>query len=166
MTTTPRSTRTTETTDAIAALRERALRFLARREYSRQELAHKLGGTDDPQNVATVLQQLAEAGWQSDARFAENLVRQRLQQGYGPLRIRYELQQRGVDCPALDALVGEQGGWEALIQRVYLKKYADLILPSRDEWAKRCRFLQQRGFDFDTIAALRRTLSKPSQHDR
>jgi len=149
---------TTDRKDDIAAVRDRALRLLARREHSRKELARKLAGMEETENVETILQQLAEAGWQSDVRFAEAFARQRLQQGYGPVRIRYELQQRGVECSTLDALAAELGGWEALIQRVYLKKYADHAPPTRAEWAKRCRFLQQRGFDFDAIEALRRAL--------
>lgn len=153
------STLTTDQKNEVSAVRDRALRLLARREHSREELKRKLAGAGETENVEIVLQQLADAGWQSDARFAEAFARQRLQQGYGPLRIRDELQQRGVECPALDILAAELGGWEALIQRVYLKKYADSAPPTRAEWTKRCRFLQQRGFDFDAIGALRRTLS-------
>ncbi len=61
-------------TEAVAAWRRKAVDLLARREYSRAELARKLAGREadiDHAALDTVLDELAACGWQSDARFAQ-----------------------------------------------------------------------------------------------
>ena len=40
--------------------------------------------------------ELARAGLQSDQRYTESYINQRISRGYGPLRIRRELAERGV----------------------------------------------------------------------
>jgi regulatory protein len=75
----------------------RAVGLLARREHSAYELTQKLANSDAPlDEVAQVIEQLQQAGLQSDLRFAENYVRYRSQRGNGPLRIKQELNERGV----------------------------------------------------------------------
>jgi len=86
-------------------------------------------------------------------------LRQRLEKGYGPLKLRYELQQRGVADVDVDAYVEQQhGGWPQVLQAVYLRKYGEELLLQRNEWVKRCRFLQQRGFSSSMINGLRADL--------
>lgn len=68
-----------------------ARRWLARRDYSRQELAARLqreglSATDTQALVA----ELADGWWQSDERFAEMLVRTRARQGKGPRMVAAE----------------------------------------------------------------------------
>jgi SOS response regulatory protein OraA/RecX len=77
--------------------RDTALRLLSRREHAAAELKYKLvrRGHDEA-TAADIVGQLAGAGWQSDTRYAEMLVRNRIEQGYGPLRIRAELEAAGV----------------------------------------------------------------------
>ena len=75
-----------------------ALRLLARREHSRYELAIKLRQRKIPPDVFDpVLDEYEREGWLDDDRFAEIYSRQRIEAGYGPLRILAELQQRGVN---------------------------------------------------------------------
>src|SRR5689334_5576587 len=74
-----------------------ALRLLARREHSVEELRHKLlrrGYAATP--VETVVRQLANRRLISDVRFAGALVRTRSARGYGPVRIRAELRRQGI----------------------------------------------------------------------
>lgn len=128
------------------------LRLLARREHSHRELLDKLalrGFTR--QEVEVVIQQLAEQNWQNDLRFAESYVRQRIAKGYGPLRIAYELQQRGIAKLDLDAQAEDQGGWQQLALDVYLRKFDEVSTLTQTEWLKRSRFLQQRGFAMEVI---------------
>lgn len=55
---------------------QRALGLLTRREHSRQELTRKLQQRGVASaDAAAVIDKLASAGWQNDARFAESLVR-------------------------------------------------------------------------------------------
>ena len=137
------------------------LRLLARREHSRQELLDKLALRGYSRaEVSPVIEQMAADNWQDDLRFAESYVRQRLAKGYGPNRIRYELQQRGVAAAELDEQAeAEQGGWRQLLLDVYQAKYDDSRRLSYTEWAKRCRFLQQRGFGAEMIKALQAELN-------
>jgi len=131
------------------------LRLLARREHSRRELLDKLalrGFNRD--EVEPVIDGMAEQNWQNDERYAECYVRQRIQSGYGPIRIRYELQQRGINDADLDAQAEEQGGWQNLLLEVYLGKYDDEKSLTQNEWLKRSRFLQQRGFSGEMIKRL------------
>ncbi|WKJ89306.1 regulatory protein RecX [Methylomonas montana] len=131
------------------------LRLLARREHSRRELLDKLalrGFNRD--EVEPVIAEMAEQNWQNDQRYAECYVRQRIQSGYGPIRLRYELQQRGINDADLDAQAEEQGGWQNLLLDVYLGKYGDEKSLPQNEWLKRSRFLQQRGFSGEMIKRL------------
>jgi regulatory protein len=128
------------------------LRLLARREHSRRELLDKLalrGFNRD--EVEPVIDGMAEQNWQNDERYTECYVRQRIQNGYGPMRIRYELQQRGINDVELDLQAEEQGGWQKLLLDVYLGKYGDEKSLTQNEWLKRSRFLQQRGFSGEMI---------------
>ncbi len=129
------------------------MRLLARREHSRRELLDKLALRGfERSEVEPVIADMAEQNWQNDERFAECYVRQRIANGYGPMRIAYELQQRGISDVDLNLQAEEQvGGWQNLALDVYLGKYDDEKSLTANEWLKRSRFLQQRGFSGDMI---------------
>ncbi|WP_446808046.1 regulatory protein RecX [Methylomonas sp. 2BW1-5-20] len=151
-TTTPSLSTAIERRQQIEAV---CLRLLARREHSRRELLDKLalrGFNRD--EVEPVIDGMAEQNWQNDERYTECYVRQRIQNGYGPIRIRYELQQRGINDAELDLQAEEQGGWQNLLLDVYLGKYGDGKSLTQNEWLKRSRFLQQRGFSGEMIKRL------------
>lgn len=131
------------------------LRLLARREHSQKELLDKLalrGFRRD--EVEPVIHEMAEQNWQNDERYTECYVRQRIASGYGPIRIRYELQQRGINETDLDEQAEEQGGWQHLLMAVYCNKYDEEKSLTQNEWLKRSRFLQQRGFSGEMIKGL------------
>lgn len=129
--------------------------MLARREHSRKELLDKLALRGfERHEVEPVIADMAAQNWQNDGRYAECYIRQRIAAGYGPLRINYELQQRGIDSTALDAQADEQGGWQNLLLDVYSRKFDDETSLSQNEWLKRSRFLQQRGFSGEMIKCL------------
>ena len=130
--------------------------MLARREHSQKELLNKLlvkGLVKD--DILAVIEKLALQGWQSDLRYAESYARHRIQKGYGPLFIAYQLRQNGVDAVDLDDIVQKTAGsWMDLLEQVYTKKYGSDLLLDRNEWARRSRFLIQRGFSGAMINAL------------
>jgi regulatory protein len=132
------------------------LRLLANREHSQKELLNKLlvkGWSKD--DILPVLDDLEQQGWQSDSRYAESYASSSILKGYGPLVVAYELRQQGVGAVDLDGLVETvAGGWQALLEHVYIKKYGGNPLLGRQEWAKRSRFLIQRGFSGTMIGAL------------
>lgn len=76
----------------------RAIKLMARREHSRQELLLKLGKAGfDEISIDNTLQKLVLKGFQSDQRFAELFVQQRFNKGYGERDILAKLGQRGID---------------------------------------------------------------------
>nr|WP_228778855.1 regulatory protein RecX [Methylobacter sp. BlB1] len=130
--------------------------MLARRDHSRKELLNKLTGRGfDREDVSAVIDELVQQGWQDDQRYAQNYARYRMQKGYGPVRIEYELRQNGVDEIDLDAVLQESdSSWMDLLEQVYNKKYNHKKNLDRNEWAKRSRFLLHRGFTGEMISAL------------
>jgi len=147
--TTPSLSTATDRRQQIEAV---CLRLLARREHSKKELLDKLALRGFQRDEAEpVIADMAEQNWQNDERYAECYVRQRIASGYGPVRIRYELQQRGIDDADLDEQAEQQGGWQNVLLDVYLRKYDDEKSLTQNEWLKRSRFLQQRGFSGEMI---------------
>ena len=137
-------------------IKEICLRLLARREHSQQELLAKLALRGFDRNDALpVIDELAEQGWQDDLRYAASYARFRILKGYGPIRVGYELKQNGIATFDLETIVqAETGSWMALLEQVYSKKYPHDTALERNEWAKRSRFLLQRGFSGAMISAL------------
>ena len=139
-----------------AKIKESCLGLLVRREHSQKELLNKLlikGWAKD--DILAVIDELAQQSWQSDARYAESYARHRIHKGYGPVWIAYELRKNGVDAVNLDDIVQQTAGsWMDLLEQVYSKKYGHDSVPDRNEWAKRSRFLMQRGFSGTMIGAL------------
>ena len=135
-------------------IREVCFRLLTRREHSQQELVNKLTikGFDRLESQV-IVDVLADECWQSDQRFAESYTRYRIRKGFGPIKISFELQQRGVENFDLDAtLLDLADDWNEIIESVYLKKYSNDKLLVNKEWLKRNRFLQQRGFSSEMIS--------------
>ncbi len=134
--------------------------MLAQREHSRLQLEQKLALKGfDGHEVQAVLDELAEQGWQSDQRFSESYARQRLAKGYGAMKVLYEIQQRGGVEVDLQPIVEElYGSWAQLLEDVYVKRFDDRQRISYQDWAKRQRFLQQRGFSSQQIRQLSQNL--------
>jgi regulatory protein len=143
------------------AARGYALRALGRREHSARELEHKLARAGLDETAADeVVQELGEAGWQSDARYAGLLVRSRISQGYGPLRISAELSSRGIDAALIHSALAEtEPDWSSVIRKVYERRY-DAAPESAKERASRYRFLAARGFTSDQIRAVMQGLAE------
>ena len=136
--------------------RARALALLARREHSRFELAGKLSRRGYPaEAVAACLDALEESGLLSDARYAESYVRSRVEKGYGPLRIRQELRERGVAASLAEAALADyKHRWPALAQRQYRRKFGATRPADYRDWARRARYLGGRGFSAEHMRAL------------
>ena len=131
-----------------------ALKLLARREHSARELKRKLTARGVGQDeAAAAVADVATAGWQSDARYAEMLVRSRVSQGYGPVRIEAELEVAGVPAEQIRAALDEAAvDWHKLATEVHARRF-DGPPKSSAERAKQYRFLQGRGFDSAQISS-------------
>ncbi len=141
-------------------LKTRALRLLASREHSRAELARKLAPhAASPEAVERLLDDLAARRLLSDARFAETRAHQ-LSRKYGATRVRQDLKGKGVADDIVERLAADSSQDELeRARQILVRKYRS---PSgtREEHAKRARFLQSRGFSYDTI---RRALGASSE---
>ena len=137
-----------ERPDTPLELKIRALRYLARREHSRAELARKLAPhAESPQAIETVLDDLANRKQLSDERYAE--VRSHwLSRKYGAAKIRQDLKAHGV-AEAVVERVSAEGDLEKA-KAILARKYR-AVATTRDEKAKRARFLQSRGFSYEII---------------
>lgn len=138
------------------ALEQALMRLLAAREHTRAELRGKLASRcAEPQLLEQVIDELRERGLQSDGRFAEQYVSSRMRRGFGPLRIRRELQERGVEAPLLEASLDEQGAaWFELLRETHRRKYGAGLPGDFKERARRARFLEYRGFPAEMIRRL------------
>lgn len=131
-----------------AEIQRVAVRLLADREHSRAELKRKLHGRGhDPEAIEAALDTLAAQDLLSDARMAEAYVAERLSKGFGPLRIRQELRQRGVAEALIEArLERPESQWMQQLVAVATRKFGPGQTRDRKEQARRARFLEQRGF--------------------
>lgn len=137
--------------ELIAQLRQSALVMLSRREYSRTELEQRLGRHEGAAPLlAELLERLREQGLQSDERFAESLLRSRISQGKGPLRIAQEWRHKGVAEAIQEALLsGCEQDWFALARSVRERRFGLDIPEDPRMQAKQWRFLVYRGFSQD-----------------
>ncbi|MHB1429647.1 MAG: recombination regulator RecX [Rhodocyclaceae bacterium] len=133
-------------------LRQRAVRLLARREHTRAELARKLAAHGTPEEIDTVLNELARSGLQSDARFAESYLRSQGER-LGAARLRQTLRQKGV-APDLIADHVEDLPDELDRARAVWQKKFSAAPADRSDWARQARFLQARGFSAEIIRKL------------
>jgi regulatory protein len=127
----------------------RALRLLARREHSRSELERKLAPhAESQQALRALLDVLVEKKQLSDARYAAERARQ-LQRKYGAAMVRQKLGQAGVGKDVVLAAVtatDERERARAILRRRFRDEPR-----TREERAKRARFLAGRGFSYDVI---------------
>jgi regulatory protein len=133
-----------------------ALGLLARREHSRAELSGKLGARDfDDDLVCTLLDELVDEGLLSDARFAEAYVHRRSEKGFGPVRIRHELHERGVEGDTIHTFLDDAAiAWDEIVGRERVKRFGGELPDDYRERARQARFLQQRGFTAEQIHAV------------
>lgn len=136
-----------------AELEQAAIRLLTNREHSRAELRRKLyARTEDNVLLDQVLDSLESNGYLSDERFAEQYVSYRKKKGFGPVRIRIELQERGISPDLVNAYTDPRDDqWFELLGECCRRKFGDTRIKDFKERAKRARFLEYRGFPSELI---------------
>ncbi len=134
-------------------IRIAAMGMLAGREYLQSQLAEKLAKKFDKSSfIPEVLERLVEENLQSDQRFIEAFIRSRISRGQGETRIRLELKQRGANLSLVSKLLAEEEvDWYELALRTATNKFGQSQPADAKEKAKRMRFLQYRGYNFDQI---------------
>lgn len=135
---------------APKSLRARAVDLLSRREYSRRELERRLAPhADSAEELAALLDELAERRWQSDERFAEQFAEVRGRK-YGSRRLQQEMRERGLSADTISSALQDQDD-EALARELWRKKFGSPAA-SREEKARQVRFLAARGIPMGIIS--------------
>lgn len=132
-------------------LRAKAIRWLARREHSRAELAAKLRRLAPDEALAeAVLDDLQALGLLSDARFAEVYVRSRSTR-YGSARVARDLRAKGVADEEVRDLIDGLKADDLTRARVVWERKFGIAAADAPTRAKQMRFLQVRGFPPEVI---------------
>lgn len=122
------------------------------REHSRYELTQKLTAKDpelSQAEIGALLDACADSGEQSDARYAEALVRNRRAKGYGRQRIVAELRQHQIAAMWIEAaLAASEAGEETETMRCFAVLTKWMRRQTRPTPEKAYRFLQAKGFNF------------------
>jgi regulatory protein len=135
---------------------DKALGLLARREHSRRELKLKLRQKGyEGEEAGAALDRLGEQHYQDDDRFAGMLVRSRVSQGYGPMRVRAELKSHGLSDAKIRAVMSEaEVDWNASALAQLRRRFGAGSAPDREERARRAQFLLRRGFPAATVRSV------------
>lgn len=143
-------------TRQAASVLEKALEYLGRREYYRQELKQKLKNKGYPlAEIDETLEQLQRSGKLSEQRYLEAYVFDRQRRLYGPQWIRTRLVYKGFDRATIDlALCDDLIDWYENMRRCCNKKFGSDNTTDAKEKVRRRNYLYRRGFLPDMINQL------------
>lgn len=148
---------------AYARLLDRAVRILAVRDHSEQELRRKLAAPVMSKNGPEEIDATAEdydrvVAWcyehqyLDDERFVLRFIASRSRKGYGPARIRQELNQKGIAREATEKAMRECDiDWSDIAKDQAVRKYGEPLPREFSEKVKIQRFLLYRGFLMEDI---------------
>jgi regulatory protein len=133
------------------SLKGRALRLLSGREHSRAELEKKLAAhEEEPGQLARILDELQAKDFINEQRVVDSVVHRRSGK-LGALRIRQELQSKGLDGDKVQAALAQLKSTElARAREVWARKF-DALPADAAERGKQARFLAARGFDGEVV---------------
>ena len=142
--------------DNLVAVRRTAMDLLARREHGRVELTRKLRQRGAcPDRIDIALDRLTEEGLLSESRYLESYISYRAGSGYGPLRIREELNQRGLPRGDVEEALRECGfNWQEKLEDTWRRKFSGQMPDDAKERARQGRFLSYRGYPLEMIGRL------------
>jgi regulatory protein len=136
-------------------IRRKAMDLLARREHSVAELRRKLLAKGYAQlAVDEQLRLLEQENLLSDQRFAESYVNFRSKKGFGPVRIRHELKEKGVNATLIEEYLDNNDYWRNIAKEVREKRFGTTLPKDYKDIAKQMRFLQYRGFSNEQLRHL------------
>jgi len=157
---------------AYARLLDRAVRILAVRDHSEQELRRKLAAPvmskNGPEAIdATqddydrVIAWCYEHSYLDDSRFVLRFIASRSRKGYGPARIRQELNQKGIARETTEQAMREcDVDWVEQAREQAIRKYGEPLPREFSEKVKIQRFLLYRGFLMEDIQEIWRNFAE------
>jgi regulatory protein len=131
----------------VRTLKQRAVAMLARRDYARAELAARLtAGGANRDDVERLLDELEQAGYLSDVRYASAVVHQKAGT-YSRRAIAHALREKGVTGPAATSALAELEHVDELATALALWQRRFGVPPADErEKARQLRFLLSRGY--------------------
>lgn len=137
--------------DEPKAIRLKIMDFLSKREHSSKEIYQKMSRkVESKEMLLESIEELQRDGLLSDERFAESYFQSRKRRGFGPLRIKSELIQRGVKENLFYSLEKEID-WSSNALDALKKKLNGKTPEETKEILKLKNFLNYRGFEFQDI---------------
>ena len=164
-------TETSSRRSDYARLLDRAIRILAMRDHSEQELRRKLAApvmskngpealNVTPEEVDKVVEWCIENRYLDDERFVRQFIARRSRKGYGPARVRQELKQKGISRETIEAAMREcEIDWAQLAKEQAQRKYGEPLPTVFAEKVKIQRFLLYRGYLMEDIQEIWRNFA-------
>ena len=150
------------TNDIEKKLYDYAIRLLARGEKTALQLTTKLNQKlivlkqpAAPEIIHQIISKITEAGWLSEKRFVHAFARTKINQKVGPVKILYELSQKGLSDKQVNAYLEDCEAWQetdwvAHAVQVLTRKFSD----DKDKqvaWPKKANYLQSKGYTSEQI---------------
>ncbi len=161
-----------EADDQYVHAKQKALDYLAHKRRTEREVRRRLQQRDVPTAVVDdVIARLYELEYLDDETYAHDYARNRFSsKKYGPVRIRRELEERGVERHLAEAAVddlfaekdAEAAAWEHADKRWSRLESED---DPRRRRQKMYRYLRRRGFRSDTIRPILDELERKGTRD-
>jgi regulatory protein len=124
-----------------------ALDSLARRDRSSEDLRRKLVDKGyDSSIVGEVIERLVTEKLIDDRRYVENFVAYHAARGQGPIRVRAELRQAGMQGELVEDAVAAYPDWLAQLRKAHQKKFGTQSPTFYADRQRHARFLNYRGF--------------------
>ena len=137
--------------DESKSIRLKIMDFLSRREHSSKEIYQKMSRrVESIEMLMEVIDGLEQDGLLSNERFAESYFQSRKRRGFGPLRIKNELIQRGVQENLFYSL-NATTDWSYYALEALKKKMNGKKPEETKDVLKLKSFLNYRGFEFQDI---------------
>ncbi|MDD9652182.1 recombination regulator RecX [Klebsiella pasteurii] len=164
-------TETSSRRSDYARLLDRAIRILAMRDHSEQELRRKLAApvmskngpealNVTPEEVDKVVEWCIENHYLDDERFVRQFIASRSRKGYGPARVRQELKQKGISRETIESAMRECViDWAQLAKEQAQRKYGEPLPTVFAEKVKIQRFLLYRGYLMEDIQEIWRNFA-------
>lgn len=134
-----------------SSLRVRALKYLASREYSRQELERKLANhAHSFEELVALLDELERQKILSDQRVVEQILYSKRHK-YGSRRIEHELQMRGIADNLIAAALDDLKKTELSSACELWRKRFGALPANLKERGKQIRYLAGKGFPSEVI---------------
>jgi len=146
---------------------EKALYLLEYRDHTKKELTEKIAQTAASREAAeAAAEKMVELGLVNDESYARRYAKELFEhKRFGPMRVRQELRQKGIQPELVDELLDEYDDPDAFAERigtVLERKYPGWM---EDEKVKRRAFaaLQRMGYNYEQIREGMRRAQEPEK---